>query len=192
MVSLSEFAGDLASRRMLAYAEAMPMGRKLFVMRGLGRVAPCIYADSDILCFPAAAALRESSLWNASEPRYLLDPYPSLDSRLIRDDAERRDPVNGGFVLLKAPCDWDLPLSRFEALDGPPAFFSEQTLNHLAVRSSGGVPLDPMRFVLRNEDQWWANDHFSGPEVALRHYISSIRHKMWLRVNPRLGSTNGR
>lgn len=179
--SLAEFGGATASEAMQRYAASQPMGRKLWVMRAMDSLAPVIYADSDILYFPPAAEIAAPRFWEAAEPSYLLDPYPSLDHRLAAAEAERILPVNGGFVVVRQPLDWGEPMRRFEALAGEPAFFSEQTLLHLAIRLGGGKPLDPARYVLRNEDQWAATDWYSGPEVALRHYISSLRHKMWLR-----------
>ncbi len=187
--SLEEFGGATATEAMGRYASSQPMGRKLLVMRALDSLAPVIYADSDILCFPAASELAKPEFWDSAQPSYLLDPYPSLDLRLVEKDSEKLQPVNGGFVVVRRPLDWSEPMRRFEALPGDPAFFSEQTLLHLAIRFSGGTPLDPTRYVLRNEDQWAARDWFAGPEVVLRHYISSLRHKMWLRVSFRGGSS---
>jgi hypothetical protein len=180
--SIEQFGGPTATESMRRYAAAQPMGRKLFVMRAMDSLAPVIYADSDILYFPAAAELLEPRFWDAANPSYLLDPYPSLDLRLVSGEGERLNPVNGGFVVVRRALEWTEPMRRLEALSGDPAFFSEQTLLHLAIRFSGGRPLDPAQYVLRNEDQWSATDWFAGPQVALRHYISSLRHKMWLRV----------
>ena len=180
--SIEQFGGPTATESMRCYAAAQPMGRKLFVMRALDSLAPVIYADSDILYFPAAAELSEPRFWDAAAPSYLLDPYPSLDLRLVPGEGERLSPVNGGFVVVRRALEWAEPVRRLEALSGEPAFFSEQTLLHLAIRLSAGIPLDPARYVLRNEDQWAATDWFAGREVVLRHYISSLRHKMWLRV----------
>jgi len=179
--TLAEFGGATASAAMQRYAASQPMGRKLLVMRAMDSLAPVIYADSDILYFPPASEVADSGFWEAEHPSYLLDPYPSLDHRLATAETERVLPVNGGFVVVRKPLDWSEPMLRFAALAGEPAFFSEQTLLHLAVRFAGGKPLDATRYVLRNEDQWAATDWFAGPDVALRHYISSLRHKMWLR-----------
>lgn len=192
LATLDGIAGDIATPMMRAYASAMPMGRKLLVMRWLERLAPCIYADSDILFYPEAAQLRDPAFWTASEPRYLFDPYPSLDPRLLQNPDESADAVNGGFIVLKGPVAWADVLKRFDDHSGPFGFFTEQTLNHLAIRQAGGVPLDRYRFVLRNEDQWAATDWFAGPQVILRHYISSLRHKMWLRVRQLPGSATTR
>lgn len=179
--SIEQFGGDTATESMRRYAAVQPMGRKLLVMRAMDSLAPVIYADSDILYFPAAAELSEPRFWDAANPSYLLDPYPSLDLRLVSGEGERLNPVNGGFVVVRRALEWAEPMRRLEALSGDPAFFSEQTLLHLAIRFSGGRPLDPAQYVLRNEDQWSATDWFAGPQVALRHYISSLRHKMWLQ-----------
>jgi len=179
---LEEFGGPVATSRMRSYAATSPMGRKLFVMRGLERVTPCLYADSDILFFAGAAELAGKSLWASPRPRYLRDPYPSLDLRLIQHPDEQAEPVNGGFLLLPQPIIWQAVLDRFEAMPGEPSFFTEQTLCHLAMRAAGAMPLDARRHVLRNDDQWRARDQFAGPDIVLRHYISSLRHKMWLQV----------
>jgi len=180
--SLEQFGGAHASDRMRRYAEAIPMGRKLLVMRAVDSLAPCLYADSDILYFPKAAELGTSGFWNRSVPGYLFDPYPSLDLRLIQGEADRDSPVNAGFLAIPGPIDWSEPMRRFERLEGEPVFFTEQTLTHLAIRGSGGTALDPKRYILRIEDQWLARDRFTGPEVALRHYVSHIRYKMWMKV----------
>jgi hypothetical protein len=180
--SLEQFGGAIASPRMRCYAEAIPMGRKLLVMRAADSLAPCLYADSDILYFPGAAELGTRGFWEREVPGYLLDPYPSLDLRLIRGVEERESPVNAGFLAVPGRIDWAEAMERFEALEGEPVFFTEQTLTHLAIRASGGAALDPDRYVLRIEDQWLARDTFTGPEVALRHYVSHIRYKMWMKV----------
>jgi hypothetical protein len=187
IVSLESFGHSLATERMLRYAEAIPMGRKLLVMRSLDSVSPCLYADSDILYFPAARELSSPGFWGGTAPSYLLDPYPSLDLRLLQDESERLLPVNAGFLVLRSRLDWGEPLARLERLVGDPVFFTEQTLVHLAVRAGQGKPLDPDRFVLRIEDQWAARDRYAGAEVALRHYVSHIRYKMWMRVPLRPG-----
>lgn len=179
--TLEEFGGAWATPAMRAYAAAVPMGRKLFVMRALGEVAPCLYADSDILFFRGAAGLRDPALWGEGVPRYLFDPYTSLDRRLIRGPDEGEEAVNGGLVVVPGPLDWSEALHRLDRLEDP-AFFTEQTLAHLVIRRAGGRPLDRHRYVLRNEDQWAARDWFVGPDTALRHYISSIRYKFWAQA----------
>lgn len=179
--TLEEFGGPWATPAMRAYATAVPMGRKLFVMRALGEMAPCLYADSDILFFRGAAGLREAELWRGGAPRYLFDPYTSLDRRLLRGPEEGEEAVNGGLVLVPGPLDWSDALHRLDLLSDP-AFFTEQTLAHLVIRRAGGRPLDRRRYVLRNEDQWAARDWFVGPDTALRHYISSIRYKFWAQA----------
>lgn len=180
--SLEEFGGERVSNPMRRYAESIPMGRKLWVMRSMDTLAPCLYSDSDILFFRAASEMAEPDWWEGEGPSYLQDPYPSLDLRLLRGASENSQPVNAGFLAVRGPLEWKEAMGRFEKLEGAPEYFTEQTLTHLAIRSSGGLPLDPERYVLRIEDQWWARDAFSGPKVAMRHYVSHIRYKMWMKV----------
>jgi hypothetical protein len=167
----------------IRYARQHPLGKKLAVFLSLAGDKPTVYSDSDVLYFPAAAELRQLVADTETRPRYLLDCWPSLDERLLASEDEKTQPVNTGFLLLRKQLEWDAALARLEKMGGEPGFFTEQTVTHLAVRASGGIPLPPERYVIRNEDQWLYGDLFAGQSVVLRHYISSLRHKMWLRVN---------
>lgn len=164
------------------YARQHPLGKKLAVFLSLTVDKTTVYSDSDVLCFPAAAELRQLVADAEPRPRYLLDCWPSLDARLLAGEEEKSQPINTGFLLLRKELAWDAALARLDKMPGEPGFFTEQTVTHLAVRASGGIPLPPERYVIRNEDQWRFRDFFAGQSVALRHYISSLRHKMWLRV----------
>jgi len=164
------------------YAQQHPLGKKLSVFLSLTVDKTTVYSDSDILYFPAAAELRQLLADAEPRPRYLLDCWPSLDARLLAGEQEKSQPINTGFLLLRQELAWDAALARLDKMPGEPGFFTEQTVAHLAVRASGGVPLPAERYVIRNEDQWRFRDFFAGRSVVLRHYISSLRHKMWLRV----------
>ncbi|MBI3877070.1 MAG: hypothetical protein HY300_14125 [Verrucomicrobia bacterium] len=161
------------------YAEQHPLGKKLAVLVSLPPDGMTIYADSDILFFPGASHLRSVINETPGSPRYLLDCWPSLDERLLRAPAEKEQPANSGFALLRHGIDWSGALARLAEAGGENGFFTEQTVFHLAMRQAGGVPLPPDKYVLANDDQWIYDDHHCGPEVALRHYISSLRHKFW-------------
>jgi hypothetical protein len=178
----TELAGPELPECVHRYAGQHAFGKKLIVFMSMAVSGPAIYADSDILFFPGAAHLRGLMEKPVSQPSYLLDCWPSFDERLIRSAAEKEQPVNGGFAILRGPLDWREPLERFQAMNGEGEFFTEQTLVHLAMRQAGGQPLPPEKYVLANDDQWIYADRHCGPGVALRHYISSLRHKFWNQV----------
>lgn len=176
------FIRDDLPPRMVAYARAQPLGKKVAVLMSVPPTGPWIFSDSDILYFPAATDIRHRLAAEGGVPEFLEDCYPSLDDRLVRGDVEKRPPVNSGFGLVHRPLDWGEAVKRFEGMTGDCGYFTEQTLFHLAMRQSGGRPLPMDRYVIQSDDQWMARDRHTGPAVVLRHYFSSIRYKMWLKV----------
>jgi len=165
-----------------AYAEAYPLGKKIAVLMSVPATGSWMFSDSDILYFPAASDLRSRMGKDREGPEYLEDCYPSLDVRLIQADDEKQSPVNSGFGLVHQPLDWSEAMERFRGMKGEPGYFTEQTLFHLAMRRSGGRALPKEQYVIQSDDQWMARDRHTGPSVVLRHYFSSIRYKMWLKV----------
>ncbi|MGE3310679.1 MAG: hypothetical protein AB7O66_11975 [Limisphaerales bacterium] len=181
-VPWDSFLGHAVPEVLLAYARAHPLGKKIAVLLSVPASGPWVFSDSDILFFPGAADLRERLAPGRNDVEYLEDCYPSLDGRLIRDEAEKEAPVNSGFVIVHRPLDWSEALERFAGMSGEPGYFTEQTLFHLTIRRSGGRALPKDRYVIQSDDQWIARDLHTGPDVALRHYFSSLRYKMWLKV----------
>lgn len=165
------------------------MGRKLSMIYSIPVHGPTVYADSDILYFHGARELADLAGAGKSEAKYLLDCWPSLDDRLLNGEEEKLRPVNAGFFFVNQPMDWSGAMERFNRMEGSPKFFTEQTLVHLTLRAQGARAFDPERYVMRNEDQWRYRDEFVNSRVCLRHYISSFRHKMWLRVRGAGGSS---
>ena len=169
------------------YARTQAMGKKLVVMASLQVHRRTVYADSDILFFSGAAEIGDPNNHPSKTPRYLLDCWPSLDERLIKYPTETKQPVNAGLFILEKPLDWTEAWSRWSTMTGEPAFFTEQTMVNITMKLAGGEPLPPDRYVMRNEDQFLLLDHFTPPGVAARHYISSLRYKMWARLTQPAG-----
>ena len=168
--------------KLLHYAAAKPLGKKLCLLRQLSEGPPWIFSDSDLLYFPGSAGIGQPAWWAEGPFRFMLDQVASLDPQMDTTDTPANQPVNSGFLAAAEPLDWSAALRRFEAREGPYSFFTEQTVCHLVFHRSGGVGLDPTRFIMRNEDQWLAGDSFARRDLVLRHYISSLRYKMWNQV----------
>jgi hypothetical protein len=160
------------------YAAQSPMGKKLAVFNVQPELTPMLYADSDILFFPGAGHLLQL-LATGANVLYLPDCAPSFDPHLIHSPEEAQNPVNAGFLYLRQPISIEKGLSRFHNPQHPVSFFSEQTIVHLAVHEAHGQPLPGDRYIMRAEDQFRFGDAYAGPHIAMRHYISSIRYKMW-------------
>ncbi len=155
-----------------------PMLRKLALESSLG-ARPAVYADADVLFGPGAAELagllaaRDAPAW------FLQDCEPYLDRRVVTPAEAALAPVNGGFQVLLEPLDWADALGRLPA---DPVFHTEQTLLHVAMHRSGARALDPARYVVSMDDfRAWGDAH-AGRPLALRHFTTPVRHKLWQAV----------
>jgi hypothetical protein len=154
-------------------------GKQLASIMSLPTNGPTLYTDSDVLFFPEAIQLADLARTKSVSAYYLADYQFSGDERLIRDPAEKENPVNMGFLLLFQKLDWSLGLERLQMLSGTPNFFTTQTAVHLCMHANGAVAFDRSKFVLQVDDQFIYRDRYAGSSLAIRHYVNPIRHKFW-------------
>lgn len=164
-----------------SYLTEHPTGKQLALIMSIPTNGPVLYADSDVLFFPGAYELTDLSRTSSVSAFYLADYQFSGDDRLLVDPMEKRNPVNTGFLLLFRKLDWSLALKRLIELKGSSVFFTNQTVVHLCMHANGAVPFDPLRYILRVDDEFVYGDQFASPAVAMRHYVHQIRHKFWTR-----------
>ena len=155
------------------------MLRKLALEATLGRDGPTVYADADVLFLPGARRLADLVGARSAPAWYLRDCEPYLDERVLTPAEAALAPVNGGFQVLLEPLDWTDALARLPA---DPVFHTEQTLLHLAMHGSGARALDPALYVVSTDDLRAWGDAFAGRPIALRHYTTPVRHKLWQAV----------
>ncbi|BDI14521.1 hypothetical protein ANSO36C_03230 [Nostoc cf. commune SO-36] len=164
------------------YAQLHPMGRKLSALMSIPINGTTIYTDSDILFFPGGIDLINLSKSDEKYSLYLPDCSMSLDERIIYDDSEKLNPVNGGFILFRHELDWSFAIERLANLQEAPTYFTEQTMVHLTMHYNHGEPLCTKKYVLNVEDQFIYSDKSASKNIALRHYVSDVRHKLWFNV----------
>ncbi|MBE9049031.1 hypothetical protein IQ243_01115 [Nostocales cyanobacterium LEGE 11386] len=164
------------------YAQVHPLGKKLSALMSIPVNGATIYTDSDILFFPGGIDLVSLANLDSKYCHYLPDCSNSLDERILYEVAEKANPVNAGFILFKHELDWSFAIKRLANLVGIPSYFTEQTIVHLTIHYNHGVPLCSQKYVLNVTDQFIYPDKFARKEIALRHYVSDIRHKFWVNV----------
>ena len=176
------------------HAGLHPLGKKLALILGQSALAtpqrPLLYADSDILFFPAAASSFPG--WLAHRPdldgRFLLDCQPALDPRLLQPGDPTEVPLNSGLLLLHRCLNADLALQRLEQLwrdhpDAPADHYSEQTALHLSLPIPRYLPLPHHSCVVFILDQFQHTDQIrNDPRLVLRHYVTIVRHHFWRAV----------
>lgn len=177
---IEEFQPSDLPAKFHEYVVSHPGGKQLGLIMSLPRSGPTLYLDADILFFPGAADLSAEAQPNRAPALYLPDYHEcSIDPRVLRGPNEHRNPVNCGFLLIFQKLDWSLCLKRFLELEGPPEYFTNQTLIHLVMHANGAKPLDPQHYVLQLSDQCLYRDRYAQPAIALRHYVNPVRHKFW-------------
>lgn len=154
-------------------------GKQLALIMSLPSNGPALYSDADVLFFRDAHELAHLSETQSISAFYQADYQFSGDERLIRDETEKNDPVNMGFLLLFKKLDWALGLERLRTLDGVPNFFTTQTVTHLCLHANGALPFNPKKFVLQLDDQTIYRDKYANRSLAMRHYVTPVRHKFW-------------
>jgi hypothetical protein len=182
VLSIEKLIGNNLPESVYEYAAQHVMGKKLAVLLSLPIEKTTIYTDSDILFFPGASDLAGIIASSDNTSRYLPDCAVKMDDRVIYDEVEKLNPVNGGFIIFKQQLNWDLALERLSKLQGLNHYFTEQTLVHLTLHHNHALPLGTKKYVLRVDDQFIYSDKFASNEIALRHYVSDIRHKFWFHA----------
>jgi hypothetical protein len=170
--------GDLPAR-IYPYLTTHPTGKQLALIMSLPIDGPTLYIDSDVLFFAGAIDLVRLAQNSVAPAFYLADCRLSADERLFRSAAEQTHPVNTGVLLLFEKLDWSLGIRRFLELPGLPNFFTNQTMTHLTMHTSGASPLDDKKYVLQLDDQFVYPDRYACRDLALRHYVNPVRHKFW-------------
>ena len=158
------------------------MIRKQAVLMSLPRQRPALFIDSDIVFFPGAYTLASDLAELGDCPAFMADIQASHDPNLLRPGDPTDPPLNSGFLYLPRPLDWSLAVDRFAELPRECELsFTDQTMSHLAFHSAGAAVLDPARYILQIDDQFRFRDRYaSNPGVVCRHYVGTIRHKMWM------------
>ncbi|MFN6461657.1 MAG: hypothetical protein RMZ41_007385 [Nostoc sp. DedVER02] len=182
VILLQNFLRTDLPQCVLDYAQLHPLGKKLSALMSIPVNGTTIYTDSDILFFPGGIDLIDLSKSEEKYSLYLPDCSLSLDKRIIYDDCENLNPVNGGFILFRHEFDWSFAIERLANLQEAPIYFTEQTIVHLTMHHNHGQPLCTKKYVLNVEDQFIYPDKSASKNIALRHYVSDIRHKFWFNV----------
>ena len=181
---LTKFQREDLPQSVYEYASQQAMGKKLAALMSIPIDGATLYTDSDILFFAGASHLADLAIASDSHTYYLPDCKNSLDKRLTYEEIEMQDPINAGFILFKKALDWTESAQRLAKLPEKPNYFSEQTIVNLTIKRNQGIALPQDKYIMNVDDQFMYPDQFAGKshqqQVAMRHYVSDVRHKFWL------------
>ena len=159
------------------YLNVCPLGKKLNIILGHECTQQTMYLDSDIIFYKNSPfylnnALLSKGLWYAPEALGEVGAYFSIERESIY-------PLNSGLLILNKSFNAEDIYEYLENLKGDYCYFSEQSSFEYAFRKQGANMLDPRQFVIDTSDQFdFSMNHHPG-DIAMRHYTSPVRHKMW-------------
>lgn len=159
------------------YLNVCPLGKKLNIILGHECTRQTMYLDSDIIFYKNSPfylnnALLSKGLWYAPDALGEVGAYFSIERESIY-------PLNSGLLILNKSFNAEDIYEYLENLKGDYCYFSEQSSFEYAFRKQGANMLDPRQFVIDTSDQFdFSMNHHPG-DIAMRHYTSPVRHKMW-------------
>jgi hypothetical protein len=161
------------------YAQEHAMGKRLIAYSTLPLLTPTLFLDSDVFFYAKAAELL-SLAFAGPENWFLPDmDWGTLDSRFLAKNSRDLYQSNGGFYLLKPGFSWEPVLDFLKQLDNKFEYFSDQTAFHVAFKQQGVMALDPRVFILHCDDQFALGLNEAPREMAIRHFVAMVRHKIW-------------
>jgi hypothetical protein len=161
------------------YAQQQAMGKRLIAYSTFPFQAPTLFLDSDVFFYMKAAELLSPAF---AGPQHWFLPdmdWGTLDTRFLAKNSRDLYQLNGGFYLLKPGFSWEPVFHFLKRLENKFEYFSDQTALHVAFKEQGVMALDPRVFVLHCDDQFALGLNESPREMAIRHFVAMVRHKIW-------------
>ena len=160
------------------YLSVSSMAKKLNIILGhTYKKAQSIYVDSDIVFYKNIVYYLNSNILSTGL-WYVPDTLGNVKKH-FGIERESIYPLNSGLLILNKDFDFEDIHQYFNSLRGNYVYFSEQSSFEYALRKQGGQMLDPRQFIIDTSDQFDFSNKFSPGDIAMRHYTSPVRHKMW-------------
>ena len=167
-----------SNKHLSEYLQVCHLAKKVNIIVGHPYTRQTIYLDSDIVFYKNISGYLSSSLlsggfWFAPDSMWGdLNGYFNIKRESIY-------PLNSGMLILNNDFDAADVFQYFEDIKGKYEYFSEQSSFEYAFRKQGANMLDPRQFIIDSSDQFDFAMKYYPDEIAMRHYTSPVRHKMW-------------
>lgn len=153
------------------------LAKKLNIILGHKNDKQTIYLDSDIVFYKNSSfylknSLLQAGLWYAPDALGNVGNYFSIKRDSIY-------PLNSGFLIINNNFIHEDIYIYLKGLENKYNYFTEQSSFEYAYRKQQANMLDPRQFVIDTADQFDFSMKYQPDEIAMRHYTSPVRHKMW-------------
>jgi hypothetical protein len=182
----------LAAPNVVKLGECNPVGRKLAIILCLQQKYNMVYSDSDVLCFSEMPELYQAVV-NQSPAMYIQDvaELNADHSLLKRVQALGYDyalTLNSGFLYIpRQSLRVDMAEELLDAQEhDPTSWFVEQTILAALMKQADAEPLTKSRYIVSAQRQFYFEKDIYYEQIALRHFVTPVRHLMYSRGMPRL------
>ena len=155
-----------------------PTLKKMLLLQQITVECTTIYSDSDVLFFsPFKKHIDKFSALNC----YLVDENYVYFDNFIPKNISVQLPLNLGFLILNTTPDWQIATRYISERiqNNELTYWSDQTAMHLLAIEEKFTALPKDMFVVGGKDAFTIKDACNYKNIALRHFVSPIRHKMW-------------
>ena len=161
-------------------------GRKLALLLELSTRESYIFSDPDVIVFKRPIEILKN--FETGTNSYLNDPYPWIDmpDKLSAFSDTKKIKLFNGFnsgVLTVKKNSLSLNLCKEiinECKDDLKFHFFEQCVMCLLQTNAGAIMLNSNNYFTQDKDALLGKPHPDFNELVLRHYIGTVRHKMYL------------
>lgn len=160
------------------YLKVCHLAKKLNVIMGHPYHRQTIYMDSDVIFYKNIAMYIDSGLLSAGL-WYAPDTMWNNVEHYFKKQVTSIYPLNSGLLFLNENFNSADIWKYLESLKGHYGYFSEQSAFEYAFRKQDADILDPRQFVIDSSDQFNFSIKYQPADIAMRHYTTPVRHKIW-------------
>ena len=154
---------------------------KIEILKNITPGISTIFTDSDILFYKRFADFIKTL---ALQNWYIIDEgFRYFDDDFLKKNKTGSNPLNLGFMVLNSKPNWKTVIDYIVAKykDGCLSYWTDQTACHIMAQNESFSPLPKEEFVVGGNDSFSFRSAVDYDQIALRHFVGPIRHKMWQR-----------
>lgn len=167
----------LDNKLILEWSKKFNFHKKLIAIIAHPLKRQTFYLDSDIIFYKNIKHYLEHTalqkgLW------YVPDTFGDM-SKFFNGTTDYMYALNSGLLIFNKDFETEDLFIFLESLKGNYIYFTDQLAIEYAFRRQRADILDPRQFIIDSSDQFDFSTKYHPSEIAMRHYTTPVRHKMW-------------
>lgn len=169
-----------------------PMGRKLATILSLQQKYNLLYSDADILCFGEMPEISQALKTNSEIGLYLQDIgkvqiEPITLERVHSLGLEYASTINVGFLYIpQNSLEIGIAEKLLDDQKEISSWFPDTMILSVLMQQAKAKPLPRSRYVVSAQRQFYFEEDVCYDKIAVRHFITPVRHLMYSKGMPKL------